>query len=397
MNRLEDAMRAPFRLLALALIAVFAACEDTTVIDHGGSVPAPTNLRYELEPSGDPDQPLGLLLSWTSVSDPDLESYRVYSRSGTTGSFRLRGETTSNTFHDAGVPHLQYFVSAVSLSGSESDASNTVTVDERLRLERPTTLSSISLNRAVHLTWSDNAFINAPSRFQAYRVYTTSYDLDAGTCGTQWLLDGTTVSPEFLVSALSNGSPRCFGVSAVSQEGFESLWSPLRQDTPRPDARNVLAFAFDENAASSGFRFWDDLNNDGVSQTSELGLVVDGNRTDIDFWVFRDAADSSLWIVPEFSGTRVRLYATQPLEDLTSIDVAPLGGYSRNMIEAQPGYGYVFEIVEGAILRYGALRITHVGRDYLIFDWSFQSDIGNPQLLRTTVAAAKSGFEVTTR
>ena len=51
------------------------------------------------------------------------------------------------------------------------------------------------------------------------------------------------------------------------------------------------------------------------------------------------------------------------------------------MIQAVPGYGYVFQIIEGSTLRYGALRITHVGRDYLIFDWSFQTDIGNPELL----------------
>ena len=50
------------------------------------------------------------------------------------------------------------------------------------------------------------------------------------------------------------------------------------------------------------------------------------------------------------------------------------------MIQAVPGYGYVFQIIEGSTLRYGALRMTHVGRDYLIFDWSFQTDIGNPEL-----------------
>lgn len=380
-------MRLPFRYLALALVLVAAACEETVVVG-GGNISAPTNLSYRLEPSGDPDQPLGLLLSWNDVSAPDLESYRVYSRGSTGASFQLRGETTSNTFHDAGVPHLQYYVTALSTNGDESAASNTVTVDERLRLERPSTLASVSLNRAVHLSWSDNAFSSAPSRFSEYRVYTTDYDLDAGVCGTQWLLDGTTVAPEFLSAALTNGAPRCFGISAVSQEGFESLWSPIRQDTPRPDARNVLTFAFDENAASAGFRFWEDLNNDNQVQTSELGLVQDGNRTDIDFWVYRDPTDSSLWIVPEFTGTRVRLYAAQPLTDLTAIDVAPVSGYSRNMIEAQPGYGYVFEIVEGPVLRYGALRVTHVGRDYLIFDWSFQTDIGNPQLLREGSAIA---------
>lgn len=389
-------MRFSLRNLPLALaFVVAAACEDTIIVG-GGDIAAPTNLIYQLEPSGDPDEPLGVLLSWTAVSDPDLESYRVYSRGGTGGSFRLRGETTSNTFHDAGIPHLEYYVVAVSTNGGESNSSNVVMVDERLRLERPTTLTSVSLNRAIHLTWSDNAFTSAPSRFSTYRVYTTTYDLDAGVCGTQWLLDGTTVAPEFLSTALANGSPRCFGVSAVSREGWESLWSPLWQDTPRPDARNVLVFAYDENALLSGFRFWDDVNSDGTAQAAELGLVQDGNRTDIDFWVYRDPTDSSLWIRPEFSGTRVRLYSQQAIADLTSIDFAPAAGYSTNMIEAVPGFGYVFEIVDGNVLHYGALRVTHVGRDYLIFDWSFQPDIGNPELLRhgNLATVMSSGFEV---
>jgi len=251
---------------------------------------------------------------------------------------------------------------------------------ERLQLQRPTALTSLSLNGSIHLSWTDNAFQTAPGRFKWYRVYSTAYDLDQGLCDATWLLEGTTVAPEFLASAMNNGVPRCFGVSAVSLEGYESLWSPLRQDTPRPDARNLLVWAYDENAAQAGFRFWDDLNSDGLAQAPELGLVTDGARTDIDFWVYRDPSDSSLWIVPEFSGTRMRLYAPAPLFDLTSIDFAPVSGYSRNMIQAAPGYGYVFEIVEGPTLRYGALRVTHAGRDFVIFDWSFQTDPGNPEL-----------------
>ena len=76
----------------------------------------------------------------------------------------------------------------------------------------------------------------------------------------------------------------------------------------------------------------------------------------------------------------MRLYSNAPVADLTSIDFAPASGYARSMIQAVPGYAYVFEIVEGSTVRYGALRMTHVGRDYLIFDWSFQTDPGNPEL-----------------
>jgi len=367
--------------LSLVLLAT-AACQMTPVDNGGGGgngPSTPANLTYELEPSGDPNRPLGILLLWDDVPDAGLASYRIYSRASTSGAFNLRGETTSNTFHDNGVPHLQYLVTAVDVNGYESGNSNVITVDERLQLDSATWLTSISLNGAIHLEWSDNPYLSAPTRFKWYRIYSTDYDLDTGLCGTGWVLEGTTVAPEFLASAMTNGVPRCFGVTAVSREGYESLWSPLRQDTPRPDARNTLVFPYNQNQGQSGFRFWQDVNGDGRTQASELGLVQDGNLTNIDFWIYQDPTDSTMWIVPEFSGTQIQSYGS--VADLTDIDFAPELGYSRNMIQAVPGYGYVFKIVEGTTLRYGALRVTHVGRDYMIFDWSFQTDPGNPELL----------------
>jgi len=366
--------------LFLSLLLVAAVACHGSLVDSTGGPSTPANLTYELEPSGDPNRPLGILLIWDDVTDANLASYRVYSRASSSGSFGLRGETSSNTFHDNGVPHLQYVVTAVDANGGESGNSNVITVDERLQLDAPASLFSISLNGAIHLEWDDNAYTAAPTRFKWYRIYSTAYNLDTGLCDTSWLIEGTTVAPEFLASAMTNGVPRCFGVSAVSREGYESLWSPLRQDTPRPDARNTLVFAYDQDTTKSGFRFWQDVNNDGLAQAAELGRVQSGNLTSIDFWVYRDPTDSTLWLVPEFTGTRMQLYSTSPVADLTSIDFAPASGYSRNMIQAVPGYAYVFEIVEGTTLRYGALRMTHVGRDYLIFDWSFQTDVGNPEL-----------------
>jgi hypothetical protein len=377
------------RYSALFLAVALAACQETMFV----SVPStPANLTYELEPSG-ASAPLGILLVWGDVGDADLASYRVYSRGSSSGSFGLRGETTSNTFHDNGVPHLEYFVTAVDRNGNESGASNVITVDERLRLARPASLSSISLNGAIHLDWADNAYASDTARFSWYRIYSTSYDLDLTACGATWVLEGTTVAPEFLVSAISNGAPRCFGVTAVSREGYESLWSPVRQDTPRPDARNTIVFALQQNATQAGFRFWNDANSDGRGQSAELGLVGSGNATDIDFRVTR-AADSTLWFEPIYSGTSMQVY--DQVSDLTSIDFAPEFGYSRNLFQAVPTYGYVFKIVEGAQLRYGAVRVTHVGREYVIFDWSFQTDLGNPELLRRAglSTALSTGFQV---
>jgi hypothetical protein len=261
-------------------------------------------------------------------------------------------------------------------------------------LPAPQSLGSVSLNQAIELDWSDNAFESAPSRFLAYRVYSATYDLDQGQCGAPpWDVEGTTVAPEFLVGALTNGVPRCYGVTALSNDGAESDTSSLRQDTPRPDARNVLVYPFGIKPDSSGFRFWDDVNNDSTGQASELGLIEAGNATDIDF-VIHQHADSSLWIVPVYSGTSMRTYGWVP--DVTSIDFAPVGGYSRDSLAAQVGYGYVFKMIDGADLHYGAVRVTHVGRRYLILDWSLQTDPGNPELsVRGGLLTAKpSGSKV---
>jgi hypothetical protein len=251
-------------------------------------------------------------------------------------------------------------------------------------LEAPDSLSSISLNGAVELHWTDNPFTSAPQRFASYSVYSTSYsftsDYLAGLCGTSWVLEGTTVAPEFLVGALTNGIPRCYEVTALAQDGSESDPSPLRQDTPRPDARNVLVYADSADLASSGFRFWDDQNGDGVAQAGELGLVEDPTGGDADFMIHRNP-DLSLSIVPVYSGTSMQLYGSMPVDDLTSIDLAPADGYSGTPLEAVPGYGYVFEIVDpGPVTHYGALRVTYVGQDYVIFDWSVQTDPANPEL-----------------
>jgi hypothetical protein len=252
----------------------------------------------------------------------------------------------------------------------------------------PATLASTTLDEAIALTWLDNSYTADPANFRNYRVFSTTYDLDNAVCGA-WRLEGTTVAPEFIVGALPNGVPRCFAVSAVSVTGAESAQSPVRTDTPRPDARNVVVYAVQSRADSSGFRFWDD-DGDGQVEDGELGRIRPGAATDIDFFVDRDGT-GALFFNPVRAGTGVELYGNVPVEDLTSVDVAPCiagatpgqcAAYTTSPIEASPGFGYVFETDGGdGFIRYGAVRVTHVGQSFLILDWSFQTDRGNPELL----------------
>ncbi len=248
--------------------------------------------------------------------------------------------------------------------------------------DTPASLSSTSLDGAVALTWTDNSYQSDPAIFSNYRVYSGSYDLDNDVCGEDWSTEGTTVAPEFIVGALDNGVPRCFYVSAVSVDGFESGRSPLRADTPRPDARNVAVATVQSDAGVSGFRFWDDLDADGLVDDNELGRVGDGTSNAVDFFVDREDVDGPVFLTPVRFGTGVEYYSNAPVDDLTSVDFAEDQVYRTTSIEALPGYGYVFEMDGGdGFQRYGALRVTHVGQTFIIFDWAFQTDPGNPELL----------------
>jgi len=108
-----------------------------------------------------------------------------------------------------------------------------------------------------------------------------------------------------------------------------------------------------------------------------------------------DAVDPDV-VAPEFAGDSMRLYQNTPVADLTSIDFAPASGYDRAMIQAVPGYGYVFQRLESVQYHYMALRVTAVTRQYVIFDWSVQTDQGNPELV-VPKRPATSGQAVASR
>jgi hypothetical protein len=359
------------RKLGLLMLVGLAACN----ID--GGLPrvdpdAPTNLTFQLVPSGDPNVPLGILLSWDPPSNGRAIVFDVYGRSG--GNWIRRATTTSTTFHDAGVPQQQYYVEAFDQDGIEMGRSETLVVDLSIRLPAPLGLTSTTLNRAVYLAWDDNAVESTVATFDHYRVYSSAYSSAKAVCEAPWYFEGSTVSDAFVVGNLPNGQTRCFAVSAISVDGHESTWSNARLDTPRSDAQSVLVYATEAKADSSAFLF-----NDETPKL--LGVVAASTRADADFTVSRHA-DGTLWLAPARSGSAVRLYQSTAVTDLSAVDLAPLTGYAAAEIQATPGLAYVFQLQETDGIHYAALRVQFVTKDFIVFDWAYQDGVGNAELSR---------------
>lgn len=356
--------------LVLAAWLPLAACESLT---GPGNPDAPANLSYQLIPSGNPDVPLGVLLSWDLPSSGRASAFNVYARSNGNG-WTLRATTTSPTFHDAGMPESQYYVATRDANGDELAQSNVVTIDLQSRLPAPAGIGSISLNGAVQLFWSSNAVDASRATFDHYLVYSTSFDAFRGVCTSGWVAEGSTVSDGFLVGNLVNGVSRCFAVSAVTHDGHESVWSEARLDTPRPDGRNVIVYARPARPDSAGFLFFDETAH-------KTGTVAGVQRTDLDFTIERQA-DGSLWLTPGRSGVTIASYAPTPVTDLTSVDRAPSAGYGAAAIQALPGFAYVFRVQKTDGVHFAAVRVAYATPAYVVLDWAYQPGIGNVELNR---------------
>jgi len=377
-------MRRPSLFATLGSALALAACyNNSSSYSTPLPLPAPTNLVYQLVPSGDPQVPVGILLQWDASTDARTIVYNVYSRASMANSWGLRATTTSPSFYDIGTPDLQYVVTASDGAALESPYSNTITVDASDTLPAPLGLVPVSLNTAIQISWQPNARAGGNAAlFLYYRVYSTDYTVASNLCSANWVLEGTTVSEDFIASGLVNGVSRCFAVSAVSTDGHESQWSTPTYDTPRYDARNVVVNARQVTPATSGFLFYDASN-------AMFGEVTSGTRADIDFYVDKHG-DGTLWLAPVRTGTGVQDVGA--IADLTSIDIAPTSGYGTGEVEAAIGEGYAFQTTQTDGVHYGGLRVTALGASYIVMDWAYQSAAGNPELSRVHVGRGRGNF-----
>src|SRR6185312_15916267 len=99
-------------VVAGALVALAACSTSDRVTGNNFNLTPPSNLTYQLIPSGNADEPEGIDLRWDPVNDPNISDYAVFSRASTSDQWSLRAQTTSPSFEDLGQPDLQYYVAS---------------------------------------------------------------------------------------------------------------------------------------------------------------------------------------------------------------------------------------------------------------------------------------------
>ena len=369
------------RVLVLTGVVLLGACGDDDTI---------------LAPVDGPAPPIGLDASyynravtvyWELSPDWNDETFRIFSKRVGDASFLLIAEVTSCSAGDCEYTDTNivsdvsydYFVSALDPdTGLETDSDGTVrvAVPSFSPPPVPTGLEVIALDATNYIRWNDGA--RSASDFSAYRIYLLS---DQGAAQT---LLGNSDSPGFLDALAENGVTSIYAVSSVDLFGHESATSGSALGTPRPDFTGELVYSFMDDPNSSGFQFLD---------SDELDPIVSGGSPARHFRLETDA--SGWWLVPRASaevfptGTyttelKCGVAADAQCQDWTT---APLSGYSALRIAVEPEFTYMWRVFEGdGFARFGAVRVTLLGTDQsgaalMIFDWAYQFQGGNPQLV----------------
>lgn len=357
----------------LALLT--GACSDNTIVTV--AEPAPPRSLSGVFQSG------AVILDWELDPNWDGESFRVYSKRSTDPDFFLIAEVTSCaggvcTYTDVNVGEgqtYQYYVTAVNIDGIET-ASSTISVFVPAfdPPPPPSGVQAVALDGTVYVHWDANA--RSDPDFSHYRVYLA----DAG--GDFFL--GETDSEGFVDQLATNGNTYTYFVSAVDVYGDESAGSATASATPRPDYYGELILAYEDEPGLSGFRF----------QASEsTDPIVHG---DSPLRHFRLESDGFGWWLVPGPGTEITQNGvfTTALKcgvaaDLGCLDmtVAPASGYTTAPVAAGPELTYALRVVgDDGQIHYGAVRVAILGFDQndaalMIFDWAYQLQPGNPELV----------------
>ncbi|MEE2899139.1 MAG: hypothetical protein VX815_11820 [Gemmatimonadota bacterium] len=327
-------------------------------------------------------------VTWELAPDWNGESFRVYSRRITDADYFLIAEVTSCAgglcaYEDANVLEGQtyeYYVSALDPdTGFEtaSDYSVEVFVPSAVGPPAPNSFRVIALDDANYLAWGDGSRV--ADDFSHYKVY-----LDEGN-GVEFLL-GETDSEGFLDLLARNGETSSYFATAVDTDGHESSASSTSQGTPRPDFHGEWLYDHFGQPSVSGFRFSEDESTNpilsGTSFDRHFRLEVD----DQGWWLILGPQSAIYPVGFQTTSLKCDVAADAGCVDVTA---APTSGYVTQDVALQTQTSYVLRVVgNDGQDHFGVIRPDLLGYDQdddalMIFDWAYQVQAGNPDLVES--------------
>lgn len=220
----------------------------------------------------------------------------------------------------------------------------------------PRGVRSITGDRQVVITWSGSDEVD----LAGYRVWRSTV---ANT--GPYVRIGQTVNTDFVDGSVINGNTYWYAVSAFDQNGNESDLSPETVfDTPRPEGFNQTVWTMEAAPTSAGFDFSSGSRTAWDSPAADIFLDEDASGV-----IFINAATLSVDL-QDFGFTT----------SLDDVDFAPTSGWSqKGWVEAIKGHSYVIWTANN---HFAKLRITDMGTGWIIFDWAYQIDPGNAELVK---------------
>lgn len=217
----------------------------------------------------------------------------------------------------------------------------------------PRGVYSVTGDQQATLHWLQNT----EGDVAGYRIYWATCD------DCQYGRVGTTTNTSFVVGGLTNGTTRFFAVTAVDNSGNESdLSYDTVFDTPRPAGYGATLTNFMNGVAGAGWDF-----SAGITRASNDAA------TDIFFG---------------YNGSIYQMFARDLVTDIQDmgwagsldvIDYAPSAGWSpTGTVEVIPGHCYVVWTRDN---NYAKFRVTSLSPSAVVFDWAYQTDPGNGELL----------------
>lgn len=217
----------------------------------------------------------------------------------------------------------------------------------------PVGIISISLDNAVELKWIPNQ----ESDVAGYKIYVSdSYN-------GKYELIGSSIKTSFVDQGARNGITYYYAITAYDYSGNESdLSKDVAYDTPRPEGYNVILQDRFINPSKAGYDFSD--YRVVYYDTDLTDLYVEFTQNGVPYFVVWEDTD-----IQDMGYTN----------DLDEITKSPVQGWSPTKdAHIILGHTYVIHTWDN---HYAKVRVTDLLRSSVRFDWAYQLDKGNPELI----------------